>query len=65
MAIEFNIFIFGSSPNLVAAEYFYNKLISKPCSITISASGLSSGVYIYALVLNGKIIKLKKLMIIK
>ena len=110
MAIVFNIFIFGSSPNLVAADcsncsnswttdisstfetkinYYipsefigqaellltdekgitvFQKLdacIGKPCNITISANGLNTGVYIYSLILDGKIIKSKKLMIIK
>ena len=110
MAIVFNIFIFGSSPNLVAADcsncsnswttdisstfetkinyYIPTELsgiaeliltnekgskiiqkldacIGKPCSITISANGLNTGVYIYALILDGQILKSKKLMIIK
>ncbi len=110
MAIAFNIFIFGSSPNLVAADcsncsnswttdisstfetkinYYIpsdftgqaellltnekgNKIIQKldacigkPCSITISANGLNTGVYIYALILDGQILKSKKLMIMK
>jgi hypothetical protein len=39
--------------------------IGKPCSITISADGLNTGVYIYALLLDGKIIKSQKMMIIK
>ncbi len=39
--------------------------IGKPCSITISAEGLNTGVYVYALLLDGKIIKSQKMMIIK
>jgi hypothetical protein len=39
--------------------------IGKPCSVTISADGLNTGVYIYALLLDGKIIKSQKMMIIK
>ena len=39
--------------------------IGKPCSITISADGMNTGVYIYALLLDGKIIKSQKMMIIK
>jgi len=113
MAIAFNIFIFGSSPNLVADDcsecssttwtsepstpfnigdcnFTINyesrqcddssgtnrelrvtsiqKLeacIGKPCSITISSDNLLTGVYVYSLVLNGKIIKSQKMMIIK
>ena len=39
--------------------------IGKPCSITISADGLNTGVYVYALLLDGKIIKSQKMMLIK
>jgi hypothetical protein len=39
--------------------------IGKPCSITISSDNLLTGVYVYSLVLNGKIIKSQKMMIIK
>jgi len=39
--------------------------IGKPCSISINANELNSGVYIYSLVLDGNIIKSKKMMIIK
>ncbi|MBM2816769.1 MAG: hypothetical protein HW421_3531 [Ignavibacteria bacterium] len=37
----------------------------KPCQITISAKELQTGVYLYGIVLNGNIVKSKKLMIIK
>jgi len=39
--------------------------IGKPCSITLSSDNLETGVYIYALLINGKIIKSQKMMIIK
>lgn len=107
MAIAFNIFIFVSSPNLVAdynlqplselelkikelgplpgipsklkgnaelmltdekGSTIIKKLeacIGKPCSITLSSDNLETGVYIYALLINSKIIKSQKMMIIK
>lgn len=39
--------------------------IGKPCSISIFANGLNAGVYVYSLVIDGNIIKSKKMMIIK
>ncbi len=37
----------------------------KPCQITISAKGLNTGVYVYWIQLNGRLLVSKKLILIK
>jgi hypothetical protein len=43
----------------------YAACIGKPCQLKISAKELKTGVYLYAILLNNKIVKINKMMIIK
>jgi len=61
----------GNSKLVLTDEVGIRKLnevdvcLGKPCQITISAKDLISGVYVYALEINGRIVKAKKMMVIK
>jgi len=61
----------GESKLIIADENGINILQSfdlcfgKPCQISISAKELITGVYLYGIRVNGKIVKSKKMMIVK
>ena len=63
---------YNGKAKLVITDEFGRKVIQsheicngKPCQMTISAKELITGVYIYGIVLSGRVVKSKKMMIIK